>query len=536
MPEFLSKFSNQITEYWNKFTRTQKIQIIAIFLASITALVVLTLILSKPEYKLYREDVKLSDMNTIESTLIEQGIKYQISEDATSISIESGKYKEAILALAEVGILPNDGFTYDKYFANLSLTMSTTDKKIMAKLAAETKLAENIAAIAAVEEANVSLVIPEAKSLFEDDKEATASIWLNLRDDLSEDQILGIASIVESAIENLSIDHIKIFDRGNTKLLYNGGTGGSAIGGVNSQLEVERNQESYYANEIEMLLLNGGEYDDAVVSVNLKVDFDKESSQSVEHNYPDGETSSLPIKVYSMTQSGTNTEAGGVPGTDSNSDTTEYPIDTGSGSESSSEVSDTTYAVNEKTTNLEKSLGSVVPDDSSISITLIKLTPYSEALLEANGDLAETTWEQYQADNNASTPIEVNEELKRSVANYANLNEDNVVILGYNKPQFIDKPIEGNQIADYIPVIIIVLMIALLGYAVYKGTEPVEITEVEPELSVEDMLSSTKVSEELEAIELDGKSDARVQIEKFVEENPEAVAQLLRNWLNEDWE
>ena len=32
------------------------------------------------------------------------------------------------------------------------------------------------------------------------------------------------------------------------------------------------------------------------------------------------------------------------------------------------------------------------------------------------------------------------------------------------------------------------------------------------------------------------KSEARVLIEKFVEEKPEAVASLLRNWLNEDWE
>ena len=37
-------------------------------------------------------------------------------------------------------------------------------------------------------------------------------------------------------------------------------------------------------------------------------------------------------------------------------------------------------------------------------------------------------------------------------------------------------------------------------------------------------------------IEFDEKSDTRVQIEKFVDEKPDAVAQLLRNWLNEDWE
>ena len=31
------------------------------------------------------------------------------------------------------------------------------------------------------------------------------------------------------------------------------------------------------------------------------------------------------------------------------------------------------------------------------------------------------------------------------------------------------------------------------------------------------------------------KSETRQLIEKFVDENPEAVALLLRNWINEDW-
>ena len=92
------------------------------------------------------------------------------------------------------------------------------------------------------------------------------------------------------------------------------------------------------------------------------------------------------------------------------------------------------------------------------------------------------------------------------------------------------------SIEDYVLIGIIVVMILLLGYAVYKGTEPVEIIEIEPELSVEDMLTTTKATSNLDTIEFDGKSDARVQIEQFVENNPDAVALLLRNWLNEDWE
>ena len=66
---------------------------------------------------------------------------------------------------------------------------------------------------------------------------------------------------------------------------------------------------------------------------------------------------------------------------------------------------------------------------------------------------------------------------------------------------------------------------------------PVAVEETEPELSVEDMLATTKENRQpVEDIDLQDKSETRVAIEKFVDENPEAVALLLRNWLNDGWE
>ena len=58
---------------------------------------------------------------------------------------------------------------------------------------------------------------------------------------------------------------------------------------------------------------------------------------------------------------------------------------------------------------------------------------------------------------------------------------------------------------------------------------------MEPELSVEDLLATTQEESRLDEIELDDKSETRILIEKFVDENPEAVASLLRNWINEEW-
>ena len=47
---------------------------------------------------------------------------------------------------------------------------------------------------------------------------------------------------------------------------------------------------------------------------------------------------------------------------------------------------------------------------------------------------------------------------------------------------------------------------------------------------------TAEASDTLEDIGYSEKTETRVLIEKFVEENPDAAALLLRNWLNEDWE
>ena len=45
-----------------------------------------------------------------------------------------------------------------------------------------------------------------------------------------------------------------------------------------------------------------------------------------------------------------------------------------------------------------------------------------------------------------------------------------------------------------------------------------------------------EVKKELDEIGVEEKSEARRIVEKFVEDNPELAANLLRNWLNEDWD
>ena len=60
------------------------------------------------------------------------------------------------------------------------------------------------------------------------------------------------------------------------------------------------------------------------------------------------------------------------------------------------------------------------------------------------------------------------------------------------------------------------------------------LVEEEKELSIEELLDSAPEAQ-VEELEVETKSETRKMIEKFVDDNPEAAANLLRNWLNEDW-
>ncbi len=120
------------------------------------------------------------------------------------------------------------------------------------------------------------------------------------------------------------------------------------------------------------------------------------------------------------------------------------------------------------------------------------------------------------------------------VAKATGIPEANIKIIAQEKPKFIDA--EGLSVTawDVIQIILIIVILGLLAFVVLRSMRGSRAETPEEELSVEALLQSSP-SLELEDIELEEKSETRRLIEKFVDENPEAVANLLRNWLQEDW-
>ncbi len=113
----------------------------------------------------------------------------------------------------------------------------------------------------------------------------------------------------------------------------------------------------------------------------------------------------------------------------------------------------------------------------------------------------------------------------------------NISIVAYDVPIF--QPNEGLNLSasNVAQIVLIALILALLLIVVLttfrKNKEEEEATEAE--LSVDDLLTTTQEHQNVEDIDLETKSEVRLMVEKFVDENPDASAQLLRNWLNEEW-
>ena len=89
------------------------------------------------------------------------------------------------------------------------------------------------------------------------------------------------------------------------------------------------------------------------------------------------------------------------------------------------------------------------------------------------------------------------------------------------------------DLTDILTLVLIVLIMGLLAFVIFRSMRQAGQEEAEPEVSIDEILQSTP-QEELEEIGVEDKSEARKIVEKFVEDNPDAAANLLRNWLNED--
>lgn len=535
--ETIKQYTSNLLEFWNKYTSKQKTIIISVIAVVVFALVILIWVFSRTNYVTIASFETTKEAAEATNLLKENGtIKYRVSDDALTISVAEDQVSSARLILGENGVTSEAKEDYTFLFNN-SFSTTDSERRLKEKIQLQNTLAQDIKSIDGIKAASVRIQLPDTShSVYKENTEAEASILVTTTSQLSSDSIVGIANYVANSLGNKNTDNIRIIDQSG-ELLFEGGDANSVGASAGNTAKVTEYVTGSIEKRIRGLLVDSGVYDDATVMSNLKIQLDEQEILDTMY-YSNDDDDTGPKNSYYIYNAENADGNGGIVGTDSNdSEITDYNLYDNTYGNSTVQVIREGYDTSSTVTSTKKAVGAIDTSSSTVSIILNKYVYYDEAKMKEQGLLEDgTTFVQFEAENSEPKQIEVAEEMYGIVQNATGIKKNGISILAYEVPVFYPIEKAGVEINNILPIIMAVLIAALLIFVVFKGMKPVEVTEMEPELSVEALLATTKESQSLDDIEFSEKSATRQQIEKFVDENPEAVASLLRNWLNEDWE
>lgn len=536
MADKLKQIPQKALEWWNKFSAKQKTLIASIAVAVIIGLVILTKIVTTPTLIPIRECENTKEASEIKKLLDEADIYYKTSTDGLVFNVKAEDQANVAILLGENGI-PATTYDLSNVFSG-GFSTTEADKSKKYQLYLEGQLKEQMESLDAIENARVKLNMPvDDGTILAKEQDTYASVILSLtdKDAIDEEMASGLAKWIATAIGNDDTNNISIMDTAGNGL-FMGTDSDSVAGSASSQLSYRSKQENLIKNQVKEVVLGTSVYDNVSVGMKLAINFDKTNSTVHEYFTPEG-TEHGPIDSERNYASSATGGTAGTPGTDANDDDTTVVLP--DGTQSTQEITDEQrqYKTSEEVRNSEGSGATISYDDSSMTVVANTYRIYEEDELRENGTLDDMTFDEFVAANREKEKIEVDPDFVQMVANTTGFPEENIMVVAYEVPFFNYSDGSGKGVMDYLPLIIAALIMLMLGYVVFRSTRKEQLAEIEPELSVESLLSSTKEAQEnLENIGFSEKSETRILIEKFVDENPAAAASLLRNWLNEEWE
>lgn len=537
MAERLRAALQKVLDWWNQFTAKQKTLIVGAGTVVLLTIIILVTVLNQPQYVLLAQATSTKEASEIKDLLDSNSITYKMSDDGMEFRVLKKDQANANLILGANDI-QSYAYTIDNVTeGSFSTTESDKQKKYVKYL--ESKLEyDMLAKFDTIDSANVTLHIPDDDgTLIGNKDEASAWILLNINDPngFGEENANFVAKAVAASLGKKSTNDIVILDYSGN-LLFSGSEETTDAGIASNQLNLKTKAEQIVKNEVKKVLLGTKLYDDIQVASNLVLDFSKEERTT--HNYTPAEDQTQGVLSHESVYNAENVNGvSGIPGTDTNEDDeTTYVTQDNTNSSSTITEEDRSYLPNEDITTRTNIPGAIKYDESSISVTAINYVVMKEEDYDkaANGDL---DWNDYKTANTEPATMQVPNEMINVVAKATGIAADNVAMAAYTQYVFIDRTGANITVTDILQIVTILIILGLLAFIVIRSMWTSKKTEEEPEpeeLSVEQLLESTP-EETLEDIEMDTGSETKRLIEKFVDENPEAAATLLRNWLNEDY-
>lgn len=537
MAERFRQIVDRIVEKWKSWSAKQKTIIISMAAVILVAVAIIAFAVTRPNYEVLTTCQDYTELGSVTSILNENGYKYQVQDNTLVVKVEKKNLTNAKMAIASADI-KSDGYTFDDAMKS-SFTTTESDKTKQFAHYLEAKFVSDLESMDGIKSASVSVDIPDTSSSFyATTAEKSVSVVVDTNKTISDDTAESIANFLATAAGNSTTNNITIIDNKGTTLFSGLSNAGTVSGVSNAGKQKYKAQiEATTINSLRKGLLSTGLYDDVNLTLNYVLDWDAVNTIATEYS-TQGDEQAIFGESYEEISTGS-TGASGTPGTTSNSsDSTTYNVTNGTGDTSTYQLNKYSYMPNSLVTTTNKEPGSIVYGDSSLAVTFIKNVVYNEDECKKLGYLDNMTWEQFKSQNTQPVAQTVDQTWIDLISAGTGIDSANISVLAYQRPWFEDSTSGSvfTRVTFWLQIALAAIILGILVFVIIRSARPLTVEETEPELSVEQMLAATKENQPaVDDIDMQDKSETRKAIEKFVDENPEAVALLLRNWLNDDW-
>lgn len=548
MRETMDKMFTYIRESFGKLSRRRKIMMAILALVIVVLAIVIIVLLSSTKYELLVDAQDEASAGTIFAALEDMGVQPRM-EGRTRVMVPEGRANELLARLSSNGVVGPGGLSLDimAMAANFNVTESHARMLYQAQKAADIRVA--VLRSSKIQDCVVILNMGQTSAYYRPTSvnQPTATVVLTVGGDatLTQQEAQSIAEIVRNAVPGIAYENITITDQN----LYTYKVGETEVESfddiVNSRVAL-RNLITRQLEEAALQLLTPVfGMSNVEVSARVELGWDLERIEALEYDPPvAGELDGIAVSASELWEAArVDAVDGGIPGTDTNAmGAIEYPYGTLQEGELYEKwLREKNFLVNETRTLIEKEQGAI--RSLFIGVTI------NEAAADGRDFTLEVT---DLVSRGLGVPVQ-----NVSVQRMPFLTRDDSLTNIFEQQKAAE---EAARQQELVKTIIQWAVILLLGIAIIsliamiaRGSKPPPEPEPEPVLvdgtygpygtygtidyvAGDDYDYSVAAEPEAEEVELNinKKSSGLEQIEKFIDKDPAAVAQLLRNWLTDE--
>ncbi|WP_321414112.1 flagellar basal-body MS-ring/collar protein FliF [uncultured Desulfobacter sp.] len=274
----MNPVAEKIITMVKEMSMVRKVLLSGLVLVVVAGFITMFVWANQTPYKVAYSGLSQEDAAAVVEMLKSAKTPYRLTGDGTTIMVPEPMVYDVRLTMAKEGIPKGTGVGYEIFDKS---EFGTTEfvQKINKKRALQGELARTIAAFEAVKDAKVMIVLPKESVFVEETKQPSASILLELIDDLEKEEVAAIAHLVASSIQDLTPKLVTIVDTAG-RILFEGKSEEEqaridAENLADAQYQYKVRFEENLTRRIQTMLERIVGADKAIVRVTSEMDFSK---------------------------------------------------------------------------------------------------------------------------------------------------------------------------------------------------------------------------------------------------------------------